>query len=112
MPATPPTPIEAFLAPLTKLALKHPEIEGLVFWDDGGWPDHPAEALESEEIAFYAEGLLLEGFRMVWQIVAEDGLPGRADHVRLFFWQEGAPAVPLPRAPWSLVSSGVWDGAA
>jgi hypothetical protein len=49
---------------------------------------------------------------MVWQIVAEDVAPGRADHVRLFFWQESAPAVPLPRAPWSLVSSGVWDGAA
>ena len=66
-----PTAIEAFLAPLVELARKMPEIEALVFWgDEGIWPADPAEALESEEIAFYAEGLLLEGFHLVWQILA------------------------------------------
>lgn len=110
MPAPPPTPIEAFLAPLAKLALKQPAIEGLVFWEDGAWPHRPAEALESEEIAFYAEGLLLEGFRMVWQVVAEETAPTRPDHVRLYFWQDDAPPVPLPLAPWCLKSSGEWHG--
>jgi len=110
MPTPPPTPIEAFLAPLAKLALKQPAIEGLVFWDDGGWPDRPAEALESEEIAFYAEGLLLDGFHMVWQVVAEDTAPVRPDHVRLFFWQEDAGPVPLPAAPWHLTASATWGG--
>ena len=69
-----PTPIETFLAPLARIAARDPDIEAHVFWAKGGiWPDDPAEALESEEIAFYAEGLLVEGFRLIWQAI---GTPG------------------------------------
>ena len=58
-----PTAIELFLAPLSRIARKSPEIEGLVFWGSAeGWDVAPSEALEAEEITFYAEGLLLDGF--------------------------------------------------
>ena len=69
------TPVEAFLAPLARIARKHPEIEGLVFWGGEGWDPAPSEALEAEEIAFYAEGLLLDGFHMDWALVAEGEAP-------------------------------------
>ena len=89
---TPLTAIEAFLAPLAKLARKMPEIEALVFWGDATtWPDDPAESLESEEITFYAEGLLLEGFHLMWQILAAPDAPATPDHIRLMIWQDGPP---------------------
>ncbi|MFM7333536.1 MAG: hypothetical protein ACKO2N_16780 [Tabrizicola sp.] len=101
-----PTPIEAFLAPLAKIARKHRDIEGMVFWGDAeGWPDSPSEALEAEEIAFYAEGLLLDGFRMDWTLVAD--ATGEADHLRLCFWQDGAPP-PALRPGWTAVETGRW----
>lgn len=101
-----PTPIEAFLAPLARIARKHPGIEGMVFWGGpDGWETTPTEALEAEEIAFYAEGLLIDGFRMDWTLVAETGTdPG---HLRLCFWQEGDPPPPLP-ADWTALSAGRW----
>ncbi len=103
------TPIEAFLAPLAKLALKQPEIEGLVFWGDAnGWDASPTEALESEEIAFYAEGLLLEGFRMVWEIAAMAETPTDPDHIRLLFWQDTAPPVPAPPPAWVTITRAEW----
>ncbi len=103
------TPIEAFLAPLAKLALKQPEIEGLVFWGDAnGWDTTPTEALESEEIAFYAEGLLLEGFRMVWEIAAMAETPNDPDHIRLLFWQDIAPIPPAPRPAWVTITRAEW----
>ena len=59
------TPVEAFLDPLAKLARKQRDIEGLVFWGGSeGWDPSPSEALEAEEITFYAEGLLIDGFHM------------------------------------------------
>ena len=74
------TPIEAFLAPLARLARKHRDIEGLVFWGgEEGWGASPSEALEAEEIAFYAEGLLIDGFHMDWALVGE----GEAIHIPL-----------------------------
>ncbi|WP_309664573.1 hypothetical protein [Tabrizicola sp.] len=104
-----PTPIQTFLAPVATLALKQPEIEALVFWGDAqGWDEAPTEALESEEIAFYAEGLLEEGFHMVWTVVALQDTPALPDHIRLHFWQDGAPPpglpggwLPLARAEWA-----------
>ena len=98
------TPVEAFLAPLARIARKHPEIEGLVFWGGEGWDPAPSEALEAEEIAFYAEGLLLDGFHMDWALVAEGEAP---DHLRLCFWQEGEPPPPVA-APWSRLEGGRW----
>ena len=112
MARTPPelTPIEAYLAPLGKLALQDPLIEALVFWEADGWPDAPSEALESEEIVFYAEGLLEEGFRMDWRVVASPDAPQAADHVRLYVWEDGAAAPPAATADWPVLASDTWGG--
>jgi hypothetical protein len=105
-----PTPIELFLAPLARLARARPEIEGLVFWGGPeGWSDAPSEVLEAEEIVFYAEGLLLDGFGMDW--VAAGPGDGLADHLRLCFWQEGDPPPPVPEG-WRVLDRGHWPGAA
>ncbi|MBN8631131.1 MAG: hypothetical protein J0L76_09785 [Rhodobacterales bacterium] len=105
MRAKEPTPIEAFLAPLDRLVRKHPLIEGMVFWGGAeGWDPSPSEALEAEEIAFYAEGLLLDGFHMDWALVAEGETP---DHLRLCFWQEGDPPPPVA-APWHRLAGARW----
>lgn len=99
------TPIEQFLAPLAKIARKHRDIEGLVFWGGAdGWDPSPSEALEAEEIAFYAEGLLIDGFHMDWALVAEGDAP---DHLRLCFWQDGEPP-PAVELPWRVEASGRW----
>lgn len=99
------TPAEAFLAPLARLARKHRDIEGLVFWGGAdGWDANPSEALEPEEIAFYAEGLLIDGFQMDWALVGEGEAP---DHLRLCFWQEGEPSPPVA-APWRSMEGGRW----
>jgi hypothetical protein len=99
------TPVEAFLEPLAKLARKHRDIEGLVFWGGPeGWGASPSEALEAEEIAFYAEGLLIDGFHMDWALVADAAGP---DHLRLCFWQEGEPPPPVA-APWHRVDGARW----
>ena len=104
-----PTPIQAFLAPLGALARKQPEIEALVFWGDAqGWDDTPSEALESEEITFYAEGLLEDGFHLLWSIVALAETPAIADHVRLQFWQDQDPPPPAPLPVWVVLDSGRW----
>ncbi|MFN5997116.1 MAG: hypothetical protein ACK47C_06830 [Paracoccaceae bacterium] len=99
------TPVEAFLAPLAKIARTHRDIEGLVFWGGSeGWDLSPSEALEAEEITFYAEGLLIDGFHMDWALVAEGGAP---DHLRLCFWQDGPPP-PAVAAPWRVEAEGRW----
>ena len=106
-----PTPIEAFLAPLARLARKAPEIEGLVVWGGAeGWDEAPSEALEAEEIAFYAEGLLLDGFRMVWAVVADPARPDSPDHIRLWFWQDDSPPPPPPQG-WPVLETAHWTGA-
>jgi hypothetical protein len=105
-----PTPMELYLGPLARHARKNPEIEGLVFWGGaGGWDPHPSESLEAEEIAFYAEGLLLDGFRMQWTLVALSETPTEVDHIRLEFWQDDSPAPTLP-AGWRKLESAVWTG--
>jgi len=98
------TPIEVFLAPLARIAALDPDIEGHVFWArDGQWPDEPAETLEPEEIAFYAEGLLQEGFRLTWQAVGtpEDG----PEAILIYVWQ-GEAAAPPDFGP--VLYSGTW----
>ena len=103
-----PAAIEAFLAPLARHARKLKALEGLVFWGGaGGWEVSPSEALEAEEIAFYAEGLLLDGFRMQWVLVAAADAPAQPDHLRLEFWQDESPAPPLPPG-WVALDSGRW----
>ena len=102
-----PTPIEAFLAPLSRAAVKH-DCEGQVIWAiNGDWQalDDEADMLDPEEIAFYAEGMLIEGAHLHWQLLAEDGDPVLA---RLFFWQDSGPAIPAPEPGLTIASSGTW----
>ena len=83
------TPIEIFLAPLARITLKHPDLEGEVIWANGlDWQaqDDAEGLLDAEEIPFYAEGLLMEGFAMQWQVLAEAEACRKANpenHVRL-----------------------------
>ncbi len=108
-----PTPAQTFLAPLARLAQRAPEVEALVFWEADGWADEPTEELEAEEIAFYAEGLLDEGFRLDWRIMAAADAPARPDHVQLWLWEEGAAPPPPPGEGWVMLDRGVWpEGAA
>ena len=107
---TDPVAVETFLAPLARIARKRRHLDGLVFWGgEAGWPDHPSEALEAEEIAFYAEGLLLDAFRMDWTLVGD--ATGEADHLRLCFWQDGPPPPDLPPG-WTALERGRWPPAA
>ena len=105
------SPIEIFLAPLAKLGLKHPEVEAEVIWADGAeWqPQSGSDALlVAEEIPFYAEGLLLEGFQMHYQILADSDAPKEPAHVRLFFWQTDAPPLPSPEPGLILLAGATW----
>lgn len=109
---TEPTPIELFLAPLAALARKTPEIEALVYWGSStGWDAEPSQALEAEEITFYAEGLLLDGFCMAWSVVARPETPSDPDHLRLHFWQDEAPPPPAPPQGQVVLRSGQWTAA-
>lgn len=102
------TPHQSFLAPLAKLALRHPDIEGqAIWWEDSGWQaqDDPEAMIDGEEIAFYAEGLLAEGFGLHWQVLAEVEAPKDPVLVRLFLWQSGAnPDVPSPDEGWQAMA--------
>jgi hypothetical protein len=105
---TDPAPIETFLAPLARIVHKWPEIEGLVFWHGAeGWGTSPSEALEAEEITFYAEGLLEDGFHMDWTLVAAGPAGTKPDHLRLCFWQAADPA-PAPFPGWTVLEHGRW----
>lgn len=109
-PKADPTPIEAFLAPLARITRKSPLIEGLVFWGDAdGWAASPSEALESEEVVFYAEGLLIDGFHMDWALVEDT--EGLTQDLLLCFWQEGD-APPPPPPGWKVLDQGRWTAPA
>jgi hypothetical protein len=102
------TPHQTFLAPLAKLALRNPDVEGQpIWWEDSGWQaqDDPEAMIDGEEIAFYAEGLLAEGFGLHWQVLAEVEAPKDPVLVRLFLWQAGEdPAVPAPDDGWQVIA--------
>lgn len=83
---------EIVLESLTRITRKHKTIEAIVLWHrDGAWSDATGETLETEEIVYYAEGLLMEGFRLAWDHLSD---PGLGDHIRLCFWQGDLPALP------------------
>lgn len=106
------SPIDAFLAPLAKLAAKYPDLEGEVIWADAdGWQgqDDTEGLLDAEEVPYYAEGMLIEGFRMQWQVLAEIEQPKDPVQIRLFFWQ-GDNAPPPSEAGLVLLASGTWNG--
>lgn len=107
------TALETFLAPLARLAAKHPDIEGAVVWAEGdAWQpqDDTTELLDAEEIAFYAEGLLLEGFNLVWQAIAALDHPKTPDEIVLMFWQGTAPPLPAPPPDCLIMAQGTWQG--
>jgi len=84
---------ETFLAPLADLARRDPGIEAHVLWaTDGHWPEATDETLDSEEVCFYAEGLLDEGFNLIWQIIGDPDEPAQA--ILLLVWQGDAPPPP------------------
>ncbi len=104
------TDLDRFLAPLSKLALKFPDVEGAVIWADGSdWQvqDDNTELLDAEEIVFYAEGLLLEGFGLIWQAVADAATPARPEDILLFFWQGQRPA-DLPQTDGTIFQTDEW----
>lgn len=113
------SPIESFLAPLAKLAAKHPEMEAEVIWATAtGWePQADAEAMmDAEEAPFYAEGLLMEGFTVTYQVLAEAESPKLPVHIRLFCSQpgtdpgteSGSPTAPPPEDGLTLLATGRW----
>ena len=98
-----------FLAPLVRLCTRFPDVEGAVVWADAqGWQpqDDATERLDAEEIAFYAEGLLIEGFGLHWQALAEADTPKHPSAVVLMFWQGTAPAPPDPEPDWVTYAEG------
>jgi hypothetical protein len=93
---------------LAKLTLRHPDLEGqAIWWEDGIWQaqDDDEAMIDGEEIAFYAEGLLDEGFGLHWQVLAEEDSPKDPLLVRLFLWQPGEmPKVPSPDPGWCVLA--------
>lgn len=84
--------LDPLLAPLARITRKHKTIEAYVYWHrDGAWSEAAGESLDTEEIVFYAEGLLMEGFGLAWDHLADLEL---GDHIRLCFWQGAPPALP------------------
>ena len=108
----PQNPIDTFLAPLAKLVTRFPDLEAAVIWAEAdGWQaqDDDTELLDAEEITFYAEGLLQEGFGMIWQAIADAANPKDPAHILLMFWQGTAPSVPAPPDGWLILSQGAWS---
>jgi hypothetical protein len=105
------TPVQAFLAPLARHAARLADADALVFWHGAdGWPDDPTEELEAEEVAFYAEGLLDEGFHLDWRLMATADAPTRPDHLQLFLWEDPAPEPPEAEGGWQVLDRGHWTG--
>jgi hypothetical protein len=96
---------DRFLAHLQTLTQRLPEVEAHVLWHaDGVWSDAIGDVLEAEEITFYTEGLLAEGFSAAWQHLASAGVDA---HIRLLFWQSGAPELPDAPPGWTLMVQGM-----
>ena len=103
----PATAEAAFLAPLAKLAAKDEDGAALVFWANPGWDPAPTEEMDAGEIAFYAEGLIPEGFHLEWRAVAVAGETS-TDHLRLYVWEAEAESPPPEAADWRILASGRW----
>ncbi|MBL4929649.1 hypothetical protein [Fuscibacter oryzae] len=104
-----PSPFEACLAPLVRLAVKFPDMEGqVIWWEATGWQAQEDEEamLDAEELAFYAEGLLAEGFGLHWQALAEIEAPSIPILTRLFFCEGALPDLPAPTADWTVLAQG------
>lgn len=92
-----------FLKNLSRQASRHRDLEAAVFWAAGGqWADAAGDPLDAEEIAYYAEGLLLEGFGLAWRLVERGGVIGP---LHLYGWQGARPALPDLAPGASLVAA-------
>lgn len=90
---------------LTKLAHRYAELDAQVlWWRNGEWDDADEDLIEAEEMPFYAEGMLMEGYACAWQILADEEGPAGC---RLYFWPK-AETAPLPALPegFTLLGSG------
>lgn len=107
--ARPAPALASCLIPLAKIAARAPGAEGqVIWWDAGAWSAQEDEEamLDAEEVAFYAEGLLSEGFGLHWQALAKPEDPTRPVLIRLFFWQPGEAPPPPEAEGWHLAGSG------
>lgn len=74
-----PAPVPAALIPLATAANRYPQLEGQVVWSRDGdytFQEDGEMGLDPEEIAFYAEGLLAEGFHLAWALLADEAAAG------------------------------------
>lgn len=99
-PPADPAGTDAFLAAVAAEIRRNRGVEALVFWHAGGWPDDPDEVLDAEEVVFWAEGLIEEGFHLEWRAVALADAPDRTDHLRLYAWEGGATPPPACPSGW------------
>jgi hypothetical protein len=93
-------PLPPALRPLAALAIRYPHLEGQVVWlEDAEFTFQEADelGLDPEEIAFYAEGLLIEGFYLSWALLADVDAPAEPLILQLTCAQDASPpAPPLP----------------
>jgi hypothetical protein len=90
---------------LIKLVTKYPDVEGEVIWaENDTWRAQEDEAsmLDGEEIPYYAEGLLQEGYGFAWQAMGEQ----TPELIRLFFWLGVAPTLPTDQG---IVATGCYN---
>ncbi|MCW1917257.1 hypothetical protein NX862_00660 [Rhodobacter sp. KR11] len=96
------------LTPLATLVRRHPDVEAQVLWASGDtWEaqDDQDEMMDGEEIPYYAEGLLMEGFGMAWLALGEGA---QAEVLLLMVWEPGVtpPPAPLPEEGWQVLAQG------
>lgn len=107
--------LPAALAPLARLCQRHPQIEGQVIWSGpDGLVVQEAEdlGLDPEEIAFYAEGLLIEGFHLAWRALADPDDPATPLFLQLACCEGAAPPPLSVAADWCLSTAPDSTGAA
>jgi hypothetical protein len=100
-------PLPAALRPLAALARRYPHLEGQVVWLEGGaFTFQEAEdlGLDPEEIAFYAEGLLTEGFHLVWALLADVDAPADPLILQLTCAEDFPPPFPPLPEGWCLAT--------
>lgn len=96
------------LLPLAALIRRHPDVEAQVLWASGDtWEaqDDQDEMMDGEEIPYYAEGLLMEGFGIAWLALGEATV---AEVLLLMVWEPGTtpPEPPVAEEGWQVLAQG------